>query len=666
MDEECKKLGIGRPMKRLCIYLIYDKQNIIDRYIGCMLNELRTCTDYLVAVCNMTEIHCGAVILEQYADEIFYRENVGFDAGGFKEALCSLIGWQRVLEYDELVLVNDSMFGPFKPMRCIFSEMDERPVDFWGLAKQGKRDKERVHNYKEYIQSYFLVIRYDMLHDIRFRNYWENMPYYQEFWDVVFQYEEKFTAYFSELGYTYDVLADMEPNDSRLNLANNYSQYAFLSYELIKKRNFPFLKKQQLAYNTLSQQTQENLYQAICYIDKETDYDVNLIWENIIRTLNMSDLQKSLHLQYIIFPEKREGIEKRKTAIIIYAEYKEAAEYILEYFEKIRPAFRNMIEVVSKKSHILELYQRQGIKVRTLMKEKENELTVLCDYSDYDYVCMLHDTDVTSDIKESCIGKSYLYCIWENLFRDENHICGVLEKFENEDRLGLLAPPQPNFAGYFGNLGKGWNGQYETVKKIAEKLRLHSPISEEKPPFRVTDNFWIRGDILKLLKKLDIQDCFYIQYLWSYLAQDMGYYSGIVESMEYVSINEVNMRYYLDRIVCGIRDEYGDFNSFQEMEEKMLIKAFRSFCEKHSQVLLYGTGYYAKKYKAFLSNVVACVVSDGQRKEDLFEGLPVRYVSEIQDINKYGIVLCLNKKNQEQVLPVLKEYGVQDWFCIPC
>lgn len=653
-------------MKRLGIYLIYDKQNIIDRYIGYMMNELQTCTDYLVAVCNMTEIRCGAGILEHYADEIFYRKNVGFDAGGFKETLCNFIGWDRVLEYDELILVNDSMFGPFKPMKSIFSEMDERPVDFWGLAKQGRRNKESVLNYKEYIQSYFLVIRYAMLHDIRFRDYWENMPYYEEFWDVVFQYEEKFTAHFFEMGYTYDVLADMRPNDSKFNLTNNYSQYAFISYELIKKRNFPFLKKQQIAYNTLSQQTQENLAQAIRYIDKETDYDVNFIWDNVIRTLNMNDLQRSLHLQYIISSEKREWLERRKIAIIIYVSYMEAAEYIIEYLEKISPAFRNVVKVLSKKNNVLELYQKKGINIRKLSKEKGAELTALCDYDDCDYVCVLYDTDVTSDINESSIGKSYLYCIWENLFRDENHICGILEKFENENRLGFLAPPQPNFASYFGNFGRGWNGQYEAVKEIAEKLKLHSPISEEKPPFRVTDNFWIRGNVLKQLKKLDIQDGFYLRYIWSYLAQDMGYYSGIAESMEYASINEVNMRYYLDRIVSGIRDEFGDFNSFQNMEEKMLIKAFRSFCEKHSHILLYGTGYYAKKYKAFLSNVVACVVSDGQRREDFFEGLPVKYLSEIQDINKYGIVLCLNKKNQEQVLPVLKEYGARDWFCIPC
>ena len=64
-------------MKRLCIYLAYDKQSIIDKYIGYMLKEIKTCVNRLVVVCNQMEVVRGLDILECYADEIFYRENIG-------------------------------------------------------------------------------------------------------------------------------------------------------------------------------------------------------------------------------------------------------------------------------------------------------------------------------------------------------------------------------------------------------------------------------------------------------------------------------------------------------------------------------------------------------------------------------------------------------------
>ena len=125
-------------MKRICIYLTYDKQKIVDQYIGYMLKELKNCTDYLAVVCNEPQIVRGKEILETYADDIFYRENIGFDAGGYKDALCNYIGWDKILSFDELVLVNDSMFGPFIPMKSIFNKMDEKSVDFWGLLKHAE------------------------------------------------------------------------------------------------------------------------------------------------------------------------------------------------------------------------------------------------------------------------------------------------------------------------------------------------------------------------------------------------------------------------------------------------------------------------------------------------------------------------------------------------
>ena len=121
-------------MRRLCIYLTYDKQGTIDTYIGYMLKELKTCADALVVVCNENKISKGLNNLEPYADRIYYRENIGFDAGGFKDALCNLLGWEYVLAFDELALVNDSIFGPFRPMAEIFAEMKQQQVDFWGLA----------------------------------------------------------------------------------------------------------------------------------------------------------------------------------------------------------------------------------------------------------------------------------------------------------------------------------------------------------------------------------------------------------------------------------------------------------------------------------------------------------------------------------------------------
>lgn len=651
-------------MKRICIYLTYDEKKRIDSYIGYMLKELLNCVDYLAVVCNEIDIVSGKEILEKNADEIFYRENKGVDAGGFKDALCSFIGWDRVWRYEELILVNDSFFGPFIPMKEIFFEMENRGLDFWGLSKHGEAVTDNLGHIPEHIQSFFLAIGPHMLHSKEFQSYWENMPYYTTLVETVQQHELRFTKYFAGLGYKYDVLADTKINDSA-NYENNYSQYKFLSFEMIRKRHFPFLKKQHIPLNTLHWQTQENLRLALDYIDRETDYDVDLIWENLIRTFDMADLQRSFHLQYILPSEQRSSQQKYAEAaghvlIAVFVSHEESSYEISEYLQSIN--FGGSMRIFSERDLCLTEYRRRGFNCKMI---KSSEVVhVLAELGNYDFVCVLQDVDLTSDRRPSCIGKSYFYNIWENLIKDDTHIFEIMNCFQREKRLGFLTSPTPIFEKYFGEDKKGWNEKFEAVCEIVDKLSLNCQLSKEKAPFCVTDHFWIRGSILKRLSELEENDVSLLPYLWTYLAQDAGYYSGIVESSDYASMNEVNMQYYLQRIGQQIRKQCGEFNTFFEMEERIRLIALHAFCEKYSGILVYGAGEMAEKYGKYIPNIKKYIVSDGQVKPEKLNGKPVKYLSEVIGIKDCGIVLCLSEKYQEQVVTQLKKYKIENYFCV--
>lgn len=642
---------------RLCIYLTFDKENIVDNYIGYMLKELKICVDYLVVVCNETEVVRGLENLKMYADQIYYRENIGLDAGGFKDVLTKFMGWKKVLSFDELVLVNDSLFGPFCSMKDIFNAMDEQNVDFWGLSGHSEYSKEGVDSFPKHIQSFFITVRSSMLHSSQFKDYWESMPYYNTYNQVVKEYEMQFTHYFSRLGYIHDVYADIEVNNS-LNPANNYIQYKKIPYELIKKRNFPFLKKQQIADDKLDEQTQQELYQAIEYIDKYTNYDVNLIWKNIIRTLNIADLQRNLHLQYIISPVQEYKTYQSQIVIIVCISHNKSAEYILDYLENLDCE----IKIIADSSELLSDYKKHGYECEIVAQQ--NRIRYFEEFHNYDAVCILNDTDLTSELRPSYIGKSYFFSIWNNLIKDRNHILGVHKLFETMPYLGVLTSPQPNFGRYLGKLGSGWDGKYQEVYRIVKEKNLNCQISEDKPPFRKIENLWIRGKLLKGLSNWTSEELQYLPYIWSYIAQDSGYYSGIVESPEYAAMNEVNMHYYLEQIVELVRQNYGDFDDIIELKKKIFQSSLNDFCRKYSHILIYGTGILARKYKTLLPKPEAYVVSDGHMKLQELDGIPVKYLSEIENTDDSGIVLCLNKKNQVQVIEQLKKYGIKNYLCI--
>lgn len=646
-------------MRRLGIYLVYDKQKIIDKYIGYMLDELRTCVDYLVVVCNVADIFCGKTILESRADVVFYRENIGYDAGGFKDALCKYIGWNKVCQYDELILANDSFYGPFKSMVSIFDDMDKRECDFWGLTTHAYKETED-ETIPEHIQSYFVVVRKKMLDSMDFRDYWINMPYYRSFNEVVEKHEMVFTQHFNKLGFHYDCLADMSCNNSS-NSKNNYTQYGCLQYELIAKRNFPFLKKKPIVFDALDIQTQENFKLALDYIDQNTTYDIDMIWENMIRIFNMSDIQRKFHLQYIVKYTKNETCTIHDNIIIVvFSKYLQTPEYILEYLDKLCGTYE--IKLYTYDVNISLIYQEYGYDCLVLgnINDWEKELIRLAEKP---YVCILHDCDMTSDEQYSCIGKSFFYNTWHNLLLGNQYIENLVELFNCQGRLGVLAPPSPNFSNYFGKAVKEWNIYYEEIKEFMDSNHISCQISKDKMPLSVSENVWIRGEILKKVIKYGLLRKEYLSFTWSYIAQSLGYYTGIVESDEYAALNEMNQQYYINQIINQVSRQYGETDTFLELQKHIFKGKLLEFCNICKKIYIYGTGYKAKEYQNMIPNVVAYIVSDGQVKPKYINGKTVFYLSEVKKEKDMGIVVCLNEKNQQEVIPSLIENAFR-YICI--
>jgi len=646
-------------MKRICIYVTYDKQNIVDAYIGYMLEEIKKNVDYLVVVCNETNVVKGLEYLTRYADEIFFRENIGYDAGAFKDALCNLIGWNEINQYDELFLINDSFFGPFVPFKVILNEMESRKVDFWGLMVHAEVNKKENVHILPHIQSYFIAIQEKMLHSDTFREYWSQMPYYTSFDDVVKMHEIKFSEYFSKKGYTYSGLAITSPNDSN-NLANNHTQYMYLSFELIKKRKFPILKKQQLAYNNLDRQTQENYLRAIKYIEHNTNYDVNLIWDNIIRTLNISDLYRNLHLLYII---SNDDIGKKyncdDAVIMINVSNISAIEGVTNYLSPIESHIK--IIVNPDFCSIAEEYLNRGYEVLKVDTDYNEIYSILMQY---EYICLLNDEDLSSDNRPSYIGKSYFFNVWGNLLGERNHIKNVLRVFNEEKRLGVLLPPVSIFGIYFGSQRIKWKEKYNEIHKIIEAHNINCICSRDKAPFTVSKSLWIKRDVLRRAMELQVYHFSQLEYLWIYLAQDRGYYSGVVESSEYASMNEINKSYYIEDLLDQVSEQYGEVSAYIDMKKQIFSGAISKFCMKYEKIYVYGIGNMAREYLPYIPKVSGYVVSDGQCNPREFKSKKVYFLSEIPIDENSGIVICLDKRYQPEITAMLEKQNIKNYICI--
>lgn len=638
-------------MRRIGIYVIYDKDSIVDSYIGYMLKELRTVVEALYVVINGKEVKQGKENLS-WATEVLYRDNRGYDIGAIQDALINRIGWDIIDQYDELVLANDSFYGPFWHFKDIFDEMDAKSCDFWGASIFAK-SKSAGRYIKEHVQSFFMVIRSTLLHTAEYKDYWEALPVFTCFEDAVTSHETVFTDYFAKLGYTYDCMADMKPNNAIKDIAMNYMQYGFLQHELIKKRNFPFLKKKPISIDFLNVQTQEQWRKAINYIEEYTDYDVNMIFENMIRTSNHVDLYEKLQLQYIIAPLKEAKKINKKTAIIVWADFVSASEYLCEYLSDIQGKVDVFVLAANEK--LYRIYKEKGYNV-LISTQSLSELAT----EKYDYFCLIHDNDTASEKQYSCTGKSLLYNVWDNLLLNTEYISQVLELFEENKHLGILTHPIPNHAQYFGAFATKWNGQYTDVKKWLEKNNISCHIAKNKMPVVRTNNIWIRSEVLRKAIEYGIEKEPFHNFLWSYLAQSRGFYSGVIEAKEFAEMNQINQQHYLNQIEQMTLKQYGADGTFEEMLIRMSKTAIQSFVSGHKKVYIYGTGYLAMQYKEVVGNICGYIVSDGQPIQNSEN---TSYLSQIEPDEEVGIVVCLNDENQDQVIPALREKGYH-FFCV--
>ncbi|HBV81252.1 MAG TPA: hypothetical protein DEB74_00340 [Lachnospiraceae bacterium] len=261
-------------MNRLCIYMTYNKENKIEEYIGYMLKALRGYTTTLYVVCNFPVILSGLEYIEPYIDKIFYRENRGLDAGAYKDMLCNFIGWDTVYQYDELILMNDSFFGPFYDFGNYFDLMENIARDFWGMTRHFPGEYAPVGKYPSHIQSYFLIFCSRVLKSNQFRRFWEELVYPKTYPEAILNYELKINEVLKNSGYVPKALTDVWG----MVFEGNENPYLDYSLELIRDKKFPILKKKSVL---ITNKGFANALEAVIFIEDNKLYPTDWIW-NII------------------------------------------------------------------------------------------------------------------------------------------------------------------------------------------------------------------------------------------------------------------------------------------------------------------------------------------------------------------------------------------------
>lgn len=550
---------------RCGIFLFFDRDGIVDDYIINMLLDLKKNLKHLLVVCNGYVTHGSLHKLRIVADEIICRANVGFDVGGYREGIFYL-GWKELRNYDELIMVNYTFYGPLYPFEEMFQAMDEKDINFWGITKHHKvvPDPFQKISYgflPEHIQSHFLALRKDLFMSYQYRDFICNMKNPTTYTESICNYEAIFTKYFEDLGFTWEVYVD----------TSEYEEYAynplmFYAREVIERKRCPIIKRRSFFtdYNDfLLNSCGESSLEAYAYIQEKNLYDLDLIWENLLRLENLTAVHRALHLNYILESYATSFIWDKKIAIIIIVENTRRIKWYKKYMEDMPIGADFFLYGSPEDCKIVQELLKQE-KVRTFTAntcsymEALKEVFGKIETSEYDYVGIARVRELEAERPYSNMV-SWQYADWENLFGNKFVIGNLLDAFENNPRMGMCIPPVPCYGNLFAKIGEGWCGRYEQVKKYLECQEIKVNISySQRPLTPIGGSFWVRGSLVNtILKYIEHEDEELFLLALPFLIQAVGKYTGIGYSDRYVPIETTNQDFMLRENNKVVFKKYG-------------------------------------------------------------------------------------------------------------
>lgn len=538
-------------MNRLGIFCFFDTDGIVDDYIVYLLNDLSNNLERLVIVVNGSLQEAGRCKLERFSKEVLIRENKGFDAAAWKYGL-EYIGFDKLENYDELLLLNDTFYGPLYPFETVFTNMTTQQIDFWGLTINGTA-RWLEQDIAEHIQSDFIVFRNNILRDHRFKLYWDSMRLASSFIESLLYNETVLTKYFADLGYRYTCYCTTPEITLKTGEAINncaYNQMTMIAeYKLpvVRRKNLMMDKQELLYYNRADEPCK-----VLEYIKENYNYDLCFIYSYMLRKCNILDIKTWLNLDYVLprasslYPEYQNS---KKVAVVAHLFYDDLIEQSIVYLKNAIGLADVYITTDSQKKReaIVEALGADSQHVSVILVHGRGRdvaaLLVGCRdiVKNYDYFCFIHDKK-SGRMKPFTVGKAFAELLWDNTLKSSCYIKNIIGLLDREPQLGLLVPPPPKHGGYMGLIYDNyWSGTYKDVQILASKLKLSVPISENNMSLSFGTAFWCRTDALITLFELgwsyndfpeeplpDPCISHAIERIFPYVAQSRGYLTGVV------------------------------------------------------------------------------------------------------------------------------------------
>lgn len=556
--------------RRLVIYVVYDRRGGVEEFVRYALAGMRDDAAHILAVVNGSLDEPGRELLESVADEILVRSNEGYDIWAHKEAL-DHVG-ERIAEFDEVLLTNDTWFGPVRPYAPVFERMNEQPVHFWGMTDHEWEPLNKFTNEGElpyHLQSFWIAVRKEMFLSPEWQGYWRDLPEMPDYFDAVLKHETQFTKRFEDAGYTHAVAFASSDYPTEHPALFNADLLLADGCPLIKRRPFfhypPFLDR----HAVIGRRT---IGEVAGY-----GYPVDLMWNNLARNVQPKTLNTDAGMLEIL-PDVATSYDREspfRIAVVAHCADPRTIDHVSDRLRRIPVAFDLVVTTVDAgaaaqiRSHLegAGLEMAGEVDVRVLPSKHGRDMSAffvgcadVLGSGDYDLIVKIHSRAPRK--RGANIARYFRRYQLESLISSPGQFVNLLGLFQRERGLGAVFPPMMHIG--YSLAGRGWSHYREPAVELAERLGIRVPF-DGATPLAPMGGMWIgRPEALSLLLrdpagyedyvvpkrgKLEGADLARIQERIIPLAMgELGYHSRTVLNQEHAGIAYANLAYKLDQL----------------------------------------------------------------------------------------------------------------------
>ncbi|OHD81087.1 MAG: hypothetical protein A2355_07280, partial [Spirochaetes bacterium RIFOXYB1_FULL_32_8] len=541
-------------MKRILFFTHYNPVHLLSDYVVFTLQCMRSYYEKIVVISNSTLSQNDYETLGTLADDVFVRKNIGFDFSAWQEAILKK-GFDALLYYDTLTIMNDTCFGPIFELDTLFQRMEsDNTIDFWGITNNKKSKNgmpETGGAIPEHIQSYFMSFKKNVVSSDVFIKFWKKIQPFTNVSEIIQKYETQLTVLLEQTGFRSGTMLDANMyNLKETNVSNHYP-------EILIDNNVPFIKIKSFLLHSNPKYLKD-------YIQNKTSYSVELI-ESHFNSILPPDINllysNKLH---IVSENKPLSAISQKIAIHIHAFYIEEFQELITVILRVNFTFDLYITTDSqlKKDLIEKVMIITNLHFEIILVENRGRdifpwLHISSKLNEYDIVGHFHTK--RSPTGDSWIGKSWMNEIKESLINSSTDILNI---FATCSSVGVIIPDIPF---YFSSvhLISGWGNNQKICQSLWDSMGLPKNISfknSEIPVMPYGFSFWYKPVALLPLFNLHLKVFDFpeeplanestvphaIERLPVYIAWAQGFDFRVVKANKYVQTGfEVKKNWYI-------------------------------------------------------------------------------------------------------------------------